>query len=75
MEKMRKPVQRKSYKELGGPFKRVKRLSSSNIVTLRHLSATYLLSIASKCAKNCAKNTKIEYYIPRIYSAVGTINK
>ena len=24
MEKMRKPVQRKRYKELGGPFKRVR---------------------------------------------------
>ena len=71
---MRKAVQRKRAKELEGPFERM-RLSSSNILSLRYSSATYLLSIASKCAKNYAGNTKIESCLPRVYNAVGTINK
>ena len=66
--------EKKIYR-VGRTFQKSERLSSSNIVTLRHLSATYLLSIASNCAKNCTKNIKIEYYSLRIYSAMGTINK
>lgn len=44
--------EKKIYR-FGRTFQKSERLSRSNIVTLRHLSATYLLSIASNCAKNC----------------------